>query len=52
MGGEEEENEENSVENERQILSELGVKNTWELFSSEDKKPKELEKKPAYRGFK
>ncbi|MHA2007120.1 MAG: hypothetical protein ACXABO_08365 [Promethearchaeota archaeon] len=52
MSKEEEQDEEDSVEDERKKLSDLGVKNTWDILSSEDKKKKEQEKKPAYRGFK
>lgn len=48
-----EENEED-VKSERERLSSLGVSNTWNILTSadKDKKKKEPEKKPAFRGFK
>ncbi|MBY8991288.1 MAG: hypothetical protein KGD58_11085 [Candidatus Lokiarchaeota archaeon] len=52
---EEEENslnqEEYSLEEERQKLNELGVENTFNLLTTGEKKRKEPEKKP-FRGFK
>jgi hypothetical protein len=43
--------EEYSVDEERQKLSELGVDNTFDLLTTGEKKRKEPEKKP-FRGFK
>ncbi len=48
---EEEEQDEKSLEEERQKLAELGVDNTWGLLTSGEKKKEEPEKKP-FRGFK
>jgi hypothetical protein len=52
MSNEEEQDKEQSVQDERKKLSDLGVGNTWDILTSGDKKPKEQEKKPEYRGFK
>ena len=45
MSKEKKEEEEYSEDDERQKLSELGVSNTWDLLSSEEKKRKENLKK-------
>jgi hypothetical protein len=48
---EEEKEDENSVDDERKKLKELGVDNTWGLLSTGEKKKKETEEKKTFRGF-
>ncbi len=40
------------VKLERDRLKDLGVSSSWDFITSKDKKKKEDEKKPAFRGFK
>jgi len=51
MSEEEKKEDEESLEEERQKLADLGVDSTWELLSSGEKKKKEPEKK-QFIGFK
>ena len=51
MSEEEKEEEEENIELERKKLEEMGVNSTWDLLSSGEKKKKEPEKKPTFRGF-
>ncbi|MHA2121793.1 MAG: hypothetical protein ACW990_11365 [Promethearchaeota archaeon] len=48
---EEEKEKENSVENERQNLTELGLDNKWDILTSGDKKEKKSKEKKPFRGF-
>jgi len=51
MSEEEEKDEEENIELERKKLEEMGVNSTWDILTSREKKKKEPEKKPAFRGF-
>ncbi|MFX1571301.1 MAG: hypothetical protein ACFFB0_00990 [Promethearchaeota archaeon] len=52
MSEEENEEEEENLELERKKLEEMGVTSTWDILTSGEKKKKESEKKPIFRGFK
>jgi hypothetical protein len=43
---------EKEKEDEKKFLKTLGVSSTWDILTSKDKKKKEPEKKPEFRGFK
>lgn len=43
---------EEEKENEKKFLETLGVSSTWNILTSKDKKKKEPEEKPVFRGFK
>ena len=49
---EEDHEEEESLEDERKKLKELGVTSTWDILSSGEKKSKENKERTAFRGFK
>ncbi|MFX1312531.1 MAG: hypothetical protein ACFFHD_07960 [Promethearchaeota archaeon] len=51
MSEEEKEEEEQNIDLERKKLEKMGVNSTWDILSSKEKKKKEQEKKPSFRGF-